>query len=335
METSSLFKTICKIMKMKLIQQLRSEKRFFFESLNYWKKLRKFNASSHTTDDIEKMQYTLLRLVHTIEKGMSMRNPRKGFGQKKVMKIISSLNHYCDLYLDVDSLFLKYPLITIGKYIEYTQSKGVDIAHIENVYNRLRERCLLKIEDGCGGIQHVCAKDIIAAAKGNFRELLYSRHSIRYFEGEPSKAMFEEALEMAQRTPSACNRQGWKTHVYMGDESVKLLKWQGGCRGFEDEIKCAILVTANLKAFFDYEVHQAYIDGGLYAMNLINSLHFQGLGTIPLSVGFSCTKLKQLVLFGVPENEVPIVIIGTGKLPSDFNVAVSERKEINITNTFH
>ena len=34
--------------------------------------------------------------------------------------------------------------------------------------------------------------------------------------------------ESAQRSPSACNRQAWKTHIYFGDNSHNLLKWQGG-----------------------------------------------------------------------------------------------------------
>ena len=110
---------------------------------------------------------------------------------------------------------------------------------------------------------------------------------------------------------------------------------QGGCRGFESEIRNSILVTANLKAFLSYEIHQAYVDGGLYAMNLINALHSLGLGTIPLSCAFDCDKLKLLSQFNIPEYEVPIVIIGIGHLYEKFNVAVSERKEISKTNTFH
>lgn len=94
-------------------------------------------------------------------------------------------------------------------------------------------------------------------------------------------------------------------------------------------------MTANLKAFLSYEIHQAYIDGGLYAMNLINALHSLGLGTIPLSSGFEENKLKRLEEFGVSENEVPIVIIGFGELPRNFKIAVSNRKDIAITNTYH
>lgn len=70
-------------------------------------------------------------------------------------------------------------------------------------------------------------------------------------------------------------------------------------------------------------------------MNLINALHFLGLGTIPLSCGFEYEKLQKLLDFNIPENEVPIVLIVFGKMVDKFNVAVSSRKEISKTNTFH
>ncbi len=283
------------------------------------------------------MQYTILRLNHTLEKGMSMRNPRKGFGQQKAVRLIELLNHYCDLYLSSDKNFLQYPISTIYSYISYTIASGVEMQGIQDAFKRLINKIGLDCKDSLGGIVTVTKGEILKNASGNFESLLESRHSIRYFDSEvPQREKIEQALRLAQKTPSACNRQGWKTHVFMCDKSVELLRWQGGCNGFEEEIKCAILVTANLKAFFYYEVHQAYVDGGLYAMNLINAIHSLGLGTIPLSVGFKYKKLQELSCkFGIPENEVPIVIIGVGVLQDRFKIAVSERKKIDITNTYH
>lgn len=170
----------------------------------------------------------------------------------------------------------------------------------------------------------------------DFKSFVKSRHSVRFFKNQiPEKDKIEEALRIAQFTPSACNRQGWKTHVFLGKESVNLIKWQCGARGFEKEILGSILVTANLKAFFFYEVHQAYIDGGLYAMNLINALHSLGFGTIPLSMGFDCSKLATLKKFHIQESEVPIVIIGFGELEDRFKIAISKRKSIEITNSYY
>lgn len=304
---------------------------FYFHKLTI-----KYNASIHTDNDIEKMQYTLLRENHTIEKGLSLKNPRKGFGQQKVLKLLKRLNKYFDVYGKTDKEFLIYPLGTIKHYIHYTKSTGVEIPIIEREYKILMEKSGFVDVKEQGGIIQVSKDEILKKCNSSFESLLNSRHSIRYFSKETvTKDIIEKALNLAQRTPSACNRQGWHTHVFQGEESVRLIKWQGGSHGFEDEIRTSILVTANLKAFLYYEIHQAYIDGGLYAMNLINALHSLGLGTIPLSCGFTHDKLKKLVDFDIPQNEVPIVIIGVGNLLENFNVAISKRKDIGQTNRFH
>ena len=320
----------------KIRDYLRSEWSFFQESFDFWLRLRKYNASSHTDRDIEKLQYTLLRENHTIEKGLSMRNTRKGFGQPKVTRLLSQLEKYNLLYGNIDITFLQNPINTIQNYINYTKSQGVDIKVIENKLDGLLGKTGLVANANSGGIELLKKEDVLGKCDKTFESLLYSRHSIRYFSNVPvEESQIKKALELAQRTPSACNRQGWKTHVFQGDESIQLIKWQEGSRGFEEEIRCSILVTANLKAFLYYEVHQAYIDGGLYAMNLINALHSLGLGTIPLSCGFRYQKLKKLRNFGIPDNEVPILIIGVGNLPDSFKIAVSNRKEISETNRFH
>lgn len=70
------------------------EETFIKEAIIFWKLTSKYNASHHTDSDMEKMQYTILRENHVIEKGMSMRNPRKGFGQEKVIKLLVRLKKY-------------------------------------------------------------------------------------------------------------------------------------------------------------------------------------------------------------------------------------------------
>ena len=164
-----------------------------------------------------------------------------------------------------------------------------------------------------------------------------SRHSVRYFSKTiPSKEILDDALTIAQHTPSACNRQGWKVHLFMGEKCTELLKWQGGARGFEEEPTGAFLITANMRAFLHHEPFQAYVDGGMYAMSLLYALHYKGLGTIPLSCGFHWSKLKKLhKCFEIPANEVPVEIVAFGELLDDFKIAVSKRKKINFTVVQH
>lgn len=309
--------------------------RYLSEAIRFFVLTFRYNATHRTVKDIEKLQYSLLRRNHVLEKGMSMKNCRKGFGQEKALALINDLKDYFNRYAARDKSFLEYPLSTIKAYIEFTEKSGAAIPEIRRAYEDLiRDVGIDPLS--AAGVALMRREDVVSEASKGFESLLMSRHSIRYFANEPvGNAVICKALELAQRTPSACNRQGWKTHIFEGEMSVSLLKWQGGCHGFEEELKQSVLVTANLKAFMSYEVHQAYVDGGLYAMNLINAFHSLGVAGIPLSCGFDEKKLRGLKRFNVPENEVPILIFAFGNYPEEFKVAVSTRKPVANTNTFH
>lgn len=312
---------------------------FLIEMLSYWKRLRRYNACINTDRDQQKMQYTLLRENHIIEKGMSMRNTRRGFGQAKVTALIERLRKYNRLYGGAGNTFLVYPLSTIKEYIAYQHRDGVEISEIERAYRVLCEEA--GIEEASlkmpAGIEMLRADYLQEQAKGDYHSLLYSRHSIRYFKEElPSKEILEKALTLASRTPSACNRQAWHTHIYFGEDSHELLRMQDGCKGFCDDIHCSIVVTADMKGFLGHEPFQCFVDGGLYAQNLINALHYEGLGAIPLSCGFMSDKLLAMQKhFDIPENEVMVVIIGTGVMQDEMKIALSTRRPVATTNIYH
>ncbi len=78
-----------------------------FDIVSFFCTTLRYNASIKTEKDIEKMQYTILRENHIIEKGMSMRNPRKGFGQEKVKNLLSKLDFYFSRYFNLNPDFLK------------------------------------------------------------------------------------------------------------------------------------------------------------------------------------------------------------------------------------
>jgi hypothetical protein len=315
---------------------------FLIEVLSYWRRLCRYNASISTNKDMQKMQYTLLRKNHIIEKGMSMRKTRRGFGQEKVSALIKDLRIYNNKYgagHPTPNTFLIYPLSTIKTYIAYQQHEGVDVDNIEKDFLLLCSEAAITPESlsAPAGVETMQAAQLKNGARSDFKSLLYSRHSIRYFKDQqPSRELLDEALLLASRTPSACNRQAWHTHIYFGDDAHELLRMQSGCNGFCDDIPCCIVVTADMKGFLGHEPFQCYIDGGLYAQNLINALHYVGLGNIPLSCGFMSDQLLAIQKrFNIPENEVMIVIIGTGIMFDEMKIAVSTRRSISSTNNYH
>ncbi len=312
---------------------------FFMETFSYWKRLCRYNASIRTDKDMRKMQYTLLRENHIIEKGMSMRLSKHGFGQAKVTALVERLRKYSKLYGKLDHDFLLYPLSTIKAYIAYQHRDNVDVSDIETAFDKLCQESGIPSESLQlpAGINLEQAVLLQAQARGDFSSLLYSRHSLRYFKDElPSKSVLEKALTLASRTPSACNRQAWHTHIYFGNDSHELLRMQDGCKGFYEDIHCSIVVTADMKGFLGHEPFQCFVDGGLYAQNLINALHYVGLGCIPLSCGFMSHKLLHMQkIFNIPENEVMTVIIGVGVMPDEMKVAISTRRPVSATNVYH
>lgn len=318
----------------KIYYRIGSEWALYRECVRYSRLLRKYSASVSQSRSKEKMRYMIARSAHGLEKGMSMPSPRKDFGKVRCARLLDKIRVYLKRYKDAGSILPA--LRSVKGYLNYSAEHGTDVTELSRHFEKIVGGLEFELEP-CG-MEVLDREDIIQAARKDFNSLMQSRHSIRDFSNIPvSDGDILQALTMAAKTPSACNRQAWRTHVYRGENARELIKWQDGCRGFEDNIPNAIVVTADLKAFLDFEPFQTYVDGGLYAMNLTNALHSIGLGTIPLSCGFKSDKLRLLheSPFNIPENEVPIVIVGFGHMPEKVKVASSERLDISKTNTFH
>ena len=321
---------------MKLLEHFISNKPWYSfgrDLIDFFKRLYKYNASFNTDQSQKKFEYTLLRQCHVIEKGLSMRMPHKFFGLSNAEDVSKKLLQYQTKYGDSNPSFITYPTDILRAYLTYAKENGWDSKEITSNLEKLNSPFH---SSHLYGFNQIDRKDIPNQSTF-FETFLKTRHSIRYYKKDkPAQELLNKALQMAQLTPSACNRQCWKVHQFDLDNCTKLLKWQEGARGFESEPTVAFLITADLQAFLYYEPFQAYIDGGMYAMSLIYALHSLGLGTIPLSCGFESSKLKKLRLnFNIPENEVPIEIVATGLLQNSFNVAESRRKPISEVIVYH
>ncbi|MCR5519413.1 MAG: nitroreductase [Bacteroidales bacterium] len=289
----------------------------------------KYNASIRSSKDPDKLCYMILREAHTLEKGMSLREPRQGFGKQKAEHLMERMEEYAGRYGYNPAV--SNALSILEGYLQFSRESGENMDMLSERFRNLLEKF------GNPDYPRTDCTIVMEEFKtGSFEDVILGRHSCRYFKKkEVGVEVINKALELASHTPSACNRQAWRTHVFSEEACAKLLEWQGGCRGFEDEPAACILVTADRKAFLHYEMFQPYIDGGMYAMNLINCLQSLSLATIPLSCGFHSDKLAALRGFGIPANEVPIVIIGLGYPEDKVRVAASIRKQISETNTFH
>lgn len=295
-----------------------------------------YNALSkkyQTADNYERLEYIIKVQTHGIEKGLSFRTPKEAFGVPKILVLINNIKQYIQ-YQKLNRETVNESLNVISTYINKFKGNS-KIADIENGMNEILQN-FGKIEECQAGTITIDKKLIDKAIDIDYPSFVKARHSYRYFTKDVNIEQIKEALEIARYTPTACNRQPQNVHIYKGNEMEQVLTIQHGALGFINEMSYCILITADMRAYSKVELYQAYVDGGLYAMNLLNALHSTGLGTIPLTCGhLQGTGRKQLATFGIEEYECPILIIGIGGREESAKVNVSPRKDYNEYTKFH
>lgn len=121
---------------------------------------------------------------------------------------------------------------------------------------------------------------------GMLEALARARRSTRDFTGAPvDPALVTRAVEVAQLSPSACNRQPWKLHLYDDPADIAaMLAHQNGNRGFGHTVPLLAVLSCDLHGFFDAsERVEPALDGGLFLMSLLMALQAQGLATCCLN----------------------------------------------------
>src|SRR5699024_12781328 len=163
----------------------------------------------------------------------------------------------------------------------------------------------------------------------NVEELSTYRYSIRDF-GE--KVIDDEdiydAIQIATKTPSVCNRQAYK--VYQIKNTTKLEKvyeLQGGLTTNGDNLQQFLLVTCN-REFMNgpHERNQTYMDGAMYLMSLIYALTYKQIATCTLNTNFTLEKEKAMRdLLDVSYSEDLIAFVAIGSFAEETKYAKSPR----------
>ena len=185
---------------------------------------------------------------------------------------------------------------------------------------------------------HLTREAFQAAQEAAFPQFAASRHVVRHFAGKVPRDTLEKAVALAMTAPSACNRQHARVHI-IDDTTLrdKLFSMQQGTRGFGQDADKVIVITADLSAIrWAWERHDAYVNGGIFVMNLCYSLHYEGIAhcilhwSVPPEVDMTAHKLLS-----VPLNEAIVSVLACGMPPGEFDVAASPRRDVHEILTWH
>lgn len=314
-------------------EYLKNAKWVLFLRLCYerWQELlidAKYISNGARNKDSRKMETDLAIRAHAIEKGMSIGSVKVGFGKQKVKSLLNDLQHYMDIGGRMN--FVDDCCSIIQKYVTFNKQLGADMDDISRLFTVFCNKNKIKITQmSDAGIYVKKNEQVISESKSSFDVFSQSRFSVRDFGNEKidfNKVL--DALKMCQRTPSACNRQSYKIYIYKDDVlKNEICQLQGGCKGFFEDMQVAILICGDQRGYNINELHQVYVDGGMYAMNLLYALHYEGLAAIPLTMGQKQRKLRMIKeTMNIPNYEMPCVLIGVGSYKEEYKVAVSKRK---------
>ena len=294
----------------------------------YFSKFISYSFVDCECKDSVQYEASIIRLYHTIEKGLSYENYRAGFGKDNVEKLLTSLEKYSSEGYDTSAFFYETALSCLEAYIKKNKEHGHSDAQLEK-----RMKALPGKANECGGTVTVSLPN--NPENLTYSQLVTTRHSIRHFSNEPVDIeLLKKAIQLAQYTPSACNRQGWKTRIVADKAKIKaILENQNGNRGFGQEFDKLLIITADLRAQQrGREVFQAFIDGGMYAESVLNSLYCMGIGSVPLSASLTSEQDQNVrKIIEVSEAELFVLFIGVGNYPDgEVLTTRSERKPVDV-----
>lgn len=303
------------------------------------KRFIKFNSNNNYRGSKKKFEAILRRKYHGLEKAFSLPNVKPVFGLESAIIFVQDLEYYCKKYKNEELEIICHDML--GFYIDYIEesvgtSNEVDsFKDLKLCYNKvslLLDEKYSRLNKADVGVNLLARDKVHTSSDGlNFEAFVNSRFSVRDFSQQPvRKEKIIEAIRIALRTPSVCNRQAWNARLYIGSPARHILRFQHGNRGFGDSVPAVILITASLTSFANNERNQAYVDGGLFSMSLIYALHSKNIGCCPLNTAYSVSKEKELhANTDIDEDEVPIMMLAVGELKDSYYVAKSVRKDID------
>lgn len=254
--------------------------------------------------------------AHALEKGMSHVQVRYGFGESALKDLSKSLASYNKNGYDKKSKAYENALSVLRGYINLHRAEKYDIKFLENIFSKTVLEEVSKEKSEIGGVYEFDSTSKLHNRTSDFKNLFLNRWSVREYADAPvDTGKVEEAIDIAMKSPSICNRQASRVTVITDPNIIKeALRVQNGMNGYQMP-PALLMVTTDTSAFVDVtERNQVYIDGGLFAMSLLMALEYVSLAACPLNAMLSVSRDKSMrKILDIPSNENIIMFISVGE----------------------
>lgn len=266
---------------------------------------------------------------HVIEKGLTMPTPRLGFGKERIELIIDLCSKYLDADFPVCNPRFIHAIGVLNEYILFHKNRNFELS--ENLIKKINDISKKVSIYETTKQMDVTNEEFFKDVESSFLHFSRSRHTVRdYSDKEIPITILHECINIAQTSPSACNRQPNRVYIVKDKQKIEsILQLQNGNRGFGYLANNILIITSDLAVFRDTaERNDAFLNAGMYAMTLMNALHFYKIGSCALN--WSVSPQKDILLhkeIGISRNERICLIISCGYPPQNFKVALSPKRD--------
>ena len=294
----------------------------------------RFNSYSPFVDKSRRAFYKIIIEAHTIEKGLSLSDPKLLFGKDKIRFVMAALSRYDIRHSPVPA---HMSLGALDAYVNFHARAGMTDPLLDEIAGYLKTWEARLPRPWKGGTRDYSFN---GHPPGTLQTLMASRSSIRTLRPTPlAPDQILEAIAIAQLAPSQCNRQSSRVHAYQDPARIKeLLALQGGSRGFAESVGNLFVVSSEICAWGGPgQRNQGYVDGALFAMCLLLACRSMGWGACPLNLAIDHkTETAIRRAGGIPAGERLIMMIAFGEpLAPETRVAFSPRRPAAEIATLH
>lgn len=315
-----------------MIEHLRVLRRYLDKYQLFWNDRKRFLTyySKDKSSELEHIKAKMIFYSHSLEKGLSRECIRLGFGEKVVNNLLRYMQKYGVLGFNKNDKCYLNSVSVMRKYLELHNDHRYNLKYISPSYNELIKE-IKKSNSEIGGVLEFNLEDRIDREKVDFKYLALNRYSIRDYDStDIDLELINEAIFIATKSPSVCNRQSVRVYVISEKKKIEeTLKIQGGFKGYPTP-PCLILITSDIRDFIDIsERNQPYIDGGIFSMSLLYALEYQGFATCVLNAMFNYKKSQSVrKLLDIPQSENLILFLSVGNFKNNYTVPKSFRYPI-------
>lgn len=294
------------------------------------------NGHSPLVPANRRLFYRAIIETHAIEKGLSLGRPRPLFGKDKIRYIMASLRRYDRS----DSAFpVEMGLGALAAYVDEHRSRGIEDTFLDAVDKYVASAAPDRAAVLTGGVKFVSPPPS-DQEEMTPQQLLLSRTSCRMFQPvEVPPGLVEDIVRLAQSAPSQCNRQATRAHFYRDKPTVdRLLQLQAGSAGFTETVRNLFVIASELSAWGGAQQrNQLYVDGALFAMNLLLACRAYGLASCPLNLAVGNATERDIKRAGnIPASERLVVMIAIGYAETEaLKAASSPRRALSEVLSIH